>query len=103
MTRRKKNTFFTCQDCEFNFQVNLPLKNYAAKFKLGQPFNDYTLDDRNVVNVFRLTGDNQLTEEQINKGKSVVATKIVRDFTKDGIDVKMVAGSVISTAVFSRI
>ena len=56
-----------------------------------------------MVNVFKLTGDNQLTEEQINKGKSVVATRIVRDFTRSGINVRMTAGSATSTAEFSRV
>ena len=69
------------------------------RFRLGVPGTDVTMDGRRVKYVIRRTGLNQLIEEQTSDGTT---TKLVRDFTADGMGVTMSVNDIVGSSVFRR-
>lgn len=65
---------------EYTFSTVSTFKSTALKFKLGEEFDEETLDGRKVKSIFTLDG-NKLVQEQ----KGDKPHTIVREFTADAL------------------
>ncbi|XP_053693807.1 probable fatty acid-binding protein [Sabethes cyaneus] len=74
---------------EYTFNTLSTFKNTTIKFKLGEEFEEETVDGRKVKSVCTFDGDNKLVHEQ--KGEK--PTTIVREFTATDLTATMTAGS----------
>lgn len=74
---------------EYTFNTTSTFKNTTIKFKLGEEFEEETVDGRKVKSVCTLEGDNKLIHEQ--KGEK--PTTIIREFTDTDLIATMTAGN----------
>ncbi|GAB0091175.1 fatty acid-binding protein [Sergentomyia squamirostris] len=73
---------------EYTFNTTSTFKSTTIKFKLGEEFEEETVDGRKVKSVCTLDGPNKLIHDQ--KGEK--PTIIIREFTDTDITVTMTAG-----------
>ena len=64
---------------KYTFTTSSTFKTSAITFKLGEEFDEETLDGRKVKSVITMDGDNKLVQEQ----KGDKPSTIVREFTAD--------------------
>lgn len=76
----------------YEFHTESTFKTTVLRFKLGQPFDEETLDGRNVKTVMTLDG-NVLTQVQKTDKKSI----ITREFTNTECKTICTYGNVVST------
>uniref|UniRef100_A0A1Q3F8S3 Fatty acid-binding protein, muscle n=1 Tax=Culex tarsalis TaxID=7177 RepID=A0A1Q3F8S3_CULTA len=74
---------------EYTFNTMSTFKNTTIKFKLGEEFDEETVDGRKVKSVCTFEGDNKLVHEQ----KGDKPTTIIREFTATDLTATMTAGS----------
>lgn len=74
---------------EYTFNTMSTFKNTTIKFKLGEEFDEETVDGRKVKSVCTFEGDNKLVHEQ----KGDKPTTIIREFTASDLTATMTAGS----------
>lgn len=75
---------------EYTLATTSTFKNTIIKFKLGEEFDEETVDGRKVKSVCTMAGDNKLVHEQ----KGDKPTTIVREFTATDLIATMTAGDV---------
>lgn len=79
----------------YTLNTTSTFKSTAIKFKLGEEFEEETLDGRKVKSVMTLDGDT-LTQEQ----KGDKPSKIVREFTPTEMTATMTVGDVKCVRVY---
>ncbi|ESO83053.1 hypothetical protein LOTGIDRAFT_204866 [Lottia gigantea] len=52
---------------DWEVNVTSTFKNKSVKFKLGEPFEDHTMDGRTVTATFRLEGDKLILDQKATK------------------------------------
>ncbi|BES92125.1 unnamed protein product [Nesidiocoris tenuis] len=80
-------------DGSYTIKSSSTFKNTAVNFKLGDEFSQETPDGRKVNTVITLEGDNKLVEVQ----KGDKETKIVREFTKDSVNMTLTVDDIVCT------
>lgn len=80
----------------YTFTTTSTFKTSVISFKVGEEFDEDTLDGRKVKTVCTFDGDNKLVQEQ--KGEK--PTTIIREFTDDELNVTMTIGDIKSTRVY---
>lgn len=81
--------YLTKEGDEFKLHTESTFKNTIVTFKLGEEFDEETIDGRKVKSVCTLDGDT-LTQEQ----KGDKPSTIVRKFTADGVVATMSIGDI---------
>jgi len=77
------------------------LKAIELKFKLGEEFEEDTTDGRKSKTTVNMDGDKLITNQKaIKSGEKDVL--VVREFTADGLTMKMTADGVTCTQVYKR-
>lgn len=76
---------------EYTFHTDSTFKNSAMKFKLGEEFENETLDGRKVQTVITLDGDKMTQVE-----KCELKSEIIREFSEQELFVTCTYGDVVS-------
>jgi len=77
------------------------LKSIELHFKLGEEFDEEATDGRKCKTTVTMEGDQLITHQKaVKPGEQDV--KVVREFTEDGLIMKMSAGGVTCTQVYKR-
>lgn len=83
---------------EYVFKTESTFKSTAIRFKLGEEFDEETLDGRNVKSVMTLEG-NTLTQEQ----KGDKPSTIIREFSADECLTTLKIGDLVSKRWYKAI
>lgn len=81
---------------EYILNTTSTFKDTTIKFKLGEEFDEETVDGRNVKSVCTFDGENKLVHEQ--KGEK--PTTIVREFKDDEMTAIMNINNIVCTRVY---
>jgi len=77
------------------------LKAIELNFKLGEEFDEEATDGRKCRTTVTMEGNKLITNQRaVKSGEKDV--RVVREFTDDGLVMKMFAGGVICTQVYKR-
>eukprot|EP00090_Calanus_glacialis_P036741 TRINITY_DN62803_c0_g1_i1.p1 TRINITY_DN62803_c0_g1~~TRINITY_DN62803_c0_g1_i1.p1 ORF type:complete len:135 (-),score=36.39 TRINITY_DN62803_c0_g1_i1:62-466(-) len=77
------------------------LKAIELKFKLGEEFEEDTTDGRKCKTLVTMEGNKLITNQKaLKSGEKDVM--VVRDFTDEGLTMKMTTGGVTCTQVYAR-
>merc|ERR1712059_45630 len=89
------------KDGTWTMVTKTTLKSMELNFRMGEPFEEDTTDGRHVMTTVTMEGNKFITSQKATKagGKDVTA---VREFTDDGLTMKITAGSVTATQVYKR-
>ncbi|KAF6213017.1 hypothetical protein GE061_010731 [Apolygus lucorum] len=80
-------------DSSYTFKSTSTFKTIVINFKIGEEFIQDLPDGRKVPTIITQEGDNKLVEEQ----KGDKPTTIVREFTKDAVNMTLTTDSVVCT------
>ncbi|KAL5274690.1 FABP5 family protein [Megaselia abdita] len=80
----------------YTFTTSSTFKTSSFSFKIGEEFDEETLDGRKVKTICTFDGDNKLIQEQ----KGDKPTTIIREFTDSELNVTMTLGDIKSTRVY---
>ena len=70
---------------------------------MGVPFDEETSDGRKCETTVTMEGDNKIITNQIAQKSGEKDTKIIREFTDEGIKVQMICEDVTSVQFFTRV
>merc|ERR1712212_16072 len=84
----------------YSFKTISSVKTTELKFKLDTPFDDTSMDGREVTTTFNLDG-NKLTMTQ--KGKKGVDATYVREFTENGLTLTATCNGVTSKRTYKEL
>lgn len=84
---------------EYTFNTTSTFKNTTIKFKVGEEFDEDTVDGRKVKSVCTFEGEDKLIHEQ--KGEK--PTTIVREFTADTMNAIMTIGDVVCKRLYKAV
>lgn len=84
---------------EYTFNTTSTFKNTTIKFKVGEEFDEETVDGRKVKSVCTFDGDDKLIHEQ----KGDKPTTIVREFTADVMNAIMTIGDITCKRVYKAV
>jgi len=83
---------------EYTLNTESTFKNTTIKFKLGQEFDEETIDGRNVKSIIRAEG-NKFTQEQAGDKPST----IIREFGEDSLRVIMKIKDIECVRVYNKV
>lgn len=81
---------------EYTLNTTSTFKDTTIKFKLGEEFDEETVDGRNVKSVCTFDGENKLIHEQ----KGDKPTTIVREFKDDEMTAIMTINNIVCTRLY---
>ena len=90
---------FLQEECIWKIRTDTMFKSHEVTFKLGEWSQDVTMDGRTVTFKVEQEGPNRLVEIQKGNGKT---TKLVRDFSKEGMEIYLKVNDVESSSAFLR-
>lgn len=97
----KPNVIFTRNGDLWTMKTVSTFKNQAIEFKLNEPFEEETLDGRNVKSIMTIEGD-KLVQTQRDKDNNIVCV-ITRELNDKGeLKTTIKSGDVVSTRVYSK-
>lgn len=84
---------------EYTFNTTSTFKNSTIKFKVGEEFDEETVDGRKVKSVCTFEGDDKLIHEQ----KGDKPTTIIREFTADVLNATMTIGDIVCKRIYKAV
>lgn len=87
------------EDGSYTLNTLSTFKNTSITFKVGEEFDEETVDGRKVKSVCTFEGDNKLLHEQ--KGEK--PTTIEREFKEDEMTAKMTVNDIVCTRVYKAV
>ena len=75
----------------------------TLEFEMGVPFDEETSDGRKCETTVTMEGDDKIITNQIAQKSGEKDTKIIREFTDEGIKVQMICEDVTSVQFFTRV
>ncbi len=87
---------------KWRIKTSTTLKTLEINFKHGEPFDEKSLDGRDVTTTVTQEGETRWVTVQKDKKPGGIDVKVIRDFTDKGIDVQMICGDVVSVQFYER-
>lgn len=84
---------------EYTFNTTSTFKNTTIKFKVGEEFDEETVDGRKVKSVCTFESDDKLIHEQ----KGDKPSTIVREFTEDTMNAIMTVGEIVCKRLYKSV
>lgn len=82
----------------YSFNTVSTFKNQSLKFKLGEEFEEETMDGRKVQSVVTFEGNKMIQQQKGDK-----AVRIEREFNDDELVAKCICGDVVATRWFKAV
>ena len=70
---------------------------------MGVPFDEDSADGRKCITTVNMVGDSKIIANQIAQKNGQKNTKIIREFTDEGIKVQMICEDVTSVQFYTRL
>ncbi|CAL1534856.1 unnamed protein product [Lymnaea stagnalis] len=86
---------------EWTIKTSTSLSGTEIKFKPGVPFQEKTMDGRNVTSTCTIDGNKLIQNQKAEKDK--LDSNIVRDFKKDSFLMTLTAGKVTCTREYKKV
>ena len=94
---------FSCILQDFKFWCGWHFKAITLEFEMEVPFDEDSADGRKCITTVTMEGDNKIIANQIAQKRGQKNTKIIREFTDEGIKVQMICEGVTSIQFFTRV
>ena len=88
---------------DYKFWCGWHFKAITLEFEMEVPFDEDSADGRKCITTVTMEGDNRIITNQIAQKRGQKNTKIIREFTDEGIKVQMICEGVTSIQFYTRV